>query len=266
MPNSATSEHRLLLDRYLELRRNLAYPLREKFSTERRREMAQERDRLMTEYAERLPFVRLSRCPFCQSELEYPLDPTGLDGPWWHKGDLADYPRPNGCEHFRVLLGAINFKDLKPTESEWNGEVEPGPGAPYVVPRLLDELKMRAVISSFTMPKGYVCYPIAYFSEEPVHGALLHQPWGRQAYRVFNEAGESEGWWSANDVIDFDIESRVAAGSVLWIQAGDESLKLHGESPCPYANLPGVRAPQRIVKGELRTLPLPTGETFKPFE
>jgi len=261
------AERRQLLERYYDLRQKLAPPLNQALPMAQRQTMSKERDAAVQEYAERLPFVPLSRCPFCAKVLEYPMDVEGLSGPWWFTGPLAQYPPPDGCPHFRVLLGAIDFQLNRPVEAEMVPEVLPGPGVPFVVPRLLKEIPaMKAVISSLMMPPGYTCFPIAYFSEHPVHGAFLHQPWGRQAYQVLNEQGAYEGWSSANDLLDFELQPWIDRGLLLWINPTDTALTLQSRPPCPYANLPGVRAPQKIVRGNLQVLPLPTGEKLHPFE
>jgi hypothetical protein len=265
--NFSASERLQLLERYYTLRRNLTAPHKNAFLMAQRQMMSKERDAVMQEYAERLPFVKLSRCPFCAKVLEYPMDTGGLNGPWWFNGPLAEYPKPDGCEHFRVLLGAMHFGLNHPIEAEMIPEVLPGPGVPFVIPRMLEKVPaMKAVISRFTMPPGYECYPIAYFSEKPVHGALLHQAWGRQAYQVLDEEGKYEGWSAANDKLDFELQPWIDKGVLLWINPGDTEFTLQSRPPCPYVNLPGVRAPQKIVRGKLETMPLPTGERFQPFE
>jgi hypothetical protein len=53
---------------------------------------------------------------------------------------------------------------------------------------------------------------------------------------------------------------------LMWIKAGDATFTLQNRPPCPYVNLDGVRAPQKIIRGKLETMPLPTGEKLQPFE
>jgi hypothetical protein len=266
-PGFSSTERRNLIDRYLKLDHDLSGPHKKGFSMPELRAMSKERDAVLDAYAKGLPLTPLSTCPFCVAILEYPVDVEGLDGPWWEKGPLANYSLPNGCEHFRVLLGAIDFKSLQPSEAATNDDVYAGPGVPYVVPRMLNDIpSMKVVASMILIAPGYTGYAMAYFSENPVHGSLLHQPWGREAYQVLNEKGEYEGWFAANDIIDFDLQSWVDKGALLWINPGDAALTLQSRPPCPYVNLPGVRAPQRIIKGKLETRPLPTGEKFQPFE
>ncbi len=267
MKNStfSASERDELVRKYWETWRNLSYPAIESISDKEAEEIIAEKNRLIKEYAEHLPFVKAGRCPLCEAILEYPMDIMGLDGPWWAKGPLAEYPRPQGCEHFRVLLGAIDFHGIKPAEAKPVEEALPGPGAPFVVPRMVELPTMKTVISSFRLPRGYTAYAIAYFSEEPLHGAFLHQPWAREAYQALDENGEYQGWTVANDLWDFDLQPWVERGLLWWINPGDDSLTLHQSGPFPYADTPGVRAPQLIKDGELEQLALPTGQDLDIF-
>ena len=219
----------------------------------------------LTSTGERLPAVPISRCPLCGDRLEYVLDAGGLDGPWWHIRKLAEYPLPKE-KHFSVLLGAIDFHGREPIEAEMHQTVQPGPGVPFVVPRLLGLPGMRAVISTLLLPHGDTAYVIAYFSPTPIHGGLLHQPWPHVDYEVLDERGENQGWGVRNDIWDFDLKSWIASGQVVWTHPGDSSFTLQTEGPCPYVDLAGVRAPQCITRGKLSTLDLPTGEHPEPIE
>ncbi|MEK7641384.1 MAG: hypothetical protein AAB365_00135 [Patescibacteria group bacterium] len=266
MPLSPT-ERKELLTKYHELDRNLSQPHKNAFDMTQLRAMSKERDAILDEYGQNIPLISISRCPICQTVLEYPFDDQGLNGPWWEKGPLAEYPKPHGCTHFRVLLGAIDFGSKQPVEASSNDMVVPGPGAPFVVPRMLEKIpSMKAVISKTQLFPGYTCYLIAYFSESPVHGSLLHQPWGREAYQVLDEKGEYEGWFAANDIWDFDLLPWIKKGVLQWISSGDTTLTLHDDVPCEFLNLPGVHLQQFIERGVLKTKPLPTGEPLQPFE
>lgn len=260
------ADRRALLRLYQETWRQLTYPNVQKLSDDQASDVVAEQQRLAAEYAERLPFIPVSRCPYCEKILEYPFDAYGLDGPWWYKSPLAEYPEADACEHFQVLLGAINFRNLVPAEAAVNEEVLPGPSVPFVVPALLELPTMKAVISSFTMPPGYTAYPIAYFAKKRFHGALLHQPWGREAYQVRNAAGQYESWTVATHPWDFNLEPYVNNGVLLWINPGDSTLTLQSQPPCPYVNLPGARQPQKIANGNIELLPPPTGTPLQPFE
>jgi hypothetical protein len=260
-------ERRRLLDAYRGAARKLAYPLMQTLNDEQLAQAVKDQDRLMAEYAERLTHARLSRCPICVTPLEYPIDVDGLDGPYWHIGDLAAYPPPDACEHFCVLLGAIDFGTRVPAEAAVNKEVLPGPGAPFVVPSILSLPGMKAVVYGFSMPFGDTAYAIAYFSEKPVHGADLHQPWGRRAYQVKNLQGDYEGWTASTAPWDFDLAPHFDSGNLLWIAPNDSTLTLHRGRPTPYDNASGVRAPQRIGGGGMvELLKPPTGVPIVPFE
>src|SRR5262245_60921179 len=113
------------------------------------------------EYFEDAPRVALSCCPFDGKPLLRSFDPFGLDGLWWRTGATPE--EPPSCRHFCVLLGALDFAGNVPQAGDF--EVHPGPGRPFVIPRLLDHPSMLAVISQFRMENGYLAYPIAYFAE-----------------------------------------------------------------------------------------------------
>ena len=259
-------ERRKLVGAYRDAERRQSYPVVQTLSDDELEQAVADQDRVMAEYAERLPFVPLGRCPICDQALEYPIDLGGLDGPWWYIGDLAPYPQPDACEHFRVLLGAIDFGRREPAEAAANKEVLPGPGAPFVVPSLFDVPGMYASLYGFTMPTGDTAYAIAYFSENPVHGSMLHQPWGRRAYQVKDKQGKYESWTASTAPWDFDLAPYFDAGKLLWVAPNDPTLTLHRGRPTPYDHASGVRQPQLIARGKLTLLPPPSGQPLEPFE
>ncbi len=54
--------------------------------------------------------------------------------------------------------------------------------------------------------------------------------------------------------MDFDLMPWVNRELLTWIAPGDASLTLRqGLGGCPYVNLPGTRALQRIQYGTIRT-------------
>lgn len=260
-------ERQQLISRYWRVYRQTAWPIRDTLTPDERVAAYEAEEALLREYAERLPYVSISRCPICGTVLEYVVDVMGLDGPWWESLDTVEYPEPQGCEHFNVLLGAVDFHGRPPVEARELDEILPGPGVPYVIPDLLQLPGMQAVVSSFPDGMGDTCYAMAYFAPQRFHGALLHQPWLRQRQEVYDENGSYEGWRVGGNKWDFDLGPWLERQSLLWIAPGDlSSLIVRKDSPCPYENLPGVRQPQIIRKGDLSLLPLPTGEGFEPFE
>lgn len=254
-----------LIQKYWESKRQTSWPVFQTLTSAARKREYAKQDRLLDRYGNTLPAVPVSRCPECGELLSYVLDSFGLDGPWWHTGKLAEYRLPNE-PHFRVLLGGVDFHSREPTEAAVHRTVRPGPGAPFVVPRMLDIEGMRAVLSTLSLPHGDTAYLVAYFSPKPLHGALLHQPWARIDYEVLDEDGENQGWGVSNDLWDFDLKPWIARGKLSWIEPDDPTFTLRSDGNCPYLKLPGTRAPQSIDRGKLSTLDLPSGEPPQPFE
>lgn len=217
------------------------------------------------EYADRLPRVVLSRCPFTGQPLKRAFDPFGLDGPWWHSLSDVVYEEPRSPASFQVLLGAVDFRDRAPAEVRV--QVIPGPGAPFVVPRLLQLPGMKAVVGRIELTTGDIAYPIAYFSTEKIEPIQLHQPWCRADFWFANEDGDA-AWSIANDKFDFDLAPWMAAGRLLWTDLTQEDAPVLGVAggSCPFLDLPGVRQPQQVGGGEVVLMGLPTGAPVNPFD
>lgn len=248
-----------------------------------RRESVLRRERLLAllaEYGDRLPRLVLSICPFTGKAYRRAIDPFGLDGPFWDARSMVPIDDPDPGPHFRLLLGAWDLRGRATPEVE--EEVRPGPSVPFVVPDLLALPGMVAVIARMVIPGTEdIAYPIAYFSDQPTPPQCLHQEWGRLDY-WFNLPGRSDAaWLVSNAEWDFDLDPWIARAKVFWIEP-DLATHPPGEGPapalvlrrasdpgaplCPYANLPGERAPQRLLGGERDLLPLPEGATLNPFE
>src|SRR5205814_10093029 len=101
----------------------------------------------------------IAPCPDCGKGPYRSFDPFGLDGLWWRSDAQPEEPQP--CPHFCVLLGAVDLGQHRPRP---DFDVHPGPGAPFVMPRLLQYQGMTAVISELTLPEGALAYPVAYFA------------------------------------------------------------------------------------------------------
>ena len=241
-------------DRSLTLRGRPAALLREAYFS------------VLGEYVDRLPRVLMSRCPFTRKPFLHSFDPWGLDGPWWLQGREIVIDEPGPPPSFRVLLGAVAFKGRTPAEAR--EPVVPGPEVPFVVPRLLHEPGMVAVVSRIEMLTGDVAYPVAYFSQEQIPPERLHQFWLEQDLWFTNEDGK-ESWLIANDIWDFDLVPWIASGQLRWLRPGDPmGVLVDGSSGerCPFVDLPGERMPCIISSGERNLLPLPDGEIINPFE
>src|SRR5262249_29653749 len=143
-------------------------------------------------------------------------------------------------------------------------EIQPGPGAPYVIPRLLSLEGVTCVISSMAMPPlGTTAYFMTYFAEPRRPAAQSHQMWLRDAFYYVDPQGYRH-WNSCNDSWDFDIAAWNARGKIRWTAPNDAGAVLVDGANCPYAGLGGVRAPQSIRDGAVTALPLPDG-TPKDF-
>ena len=57
-------------------------------------------------------------CPHCGEPLSRAMDPYGLDGPWWLAIGLVRPEEPPACEHFAVLMGALDLRGRTPREVE----------------------------------------------------------------------------------------------------------------------------------------------------
>ncbi len=216
------------------------------------------------EYFSSLPRLVLSRCPFSGGLYRHSFDPWGVDGYWWQETSTKTTEEPDPGRHFGVLQGAVDLAG-----EEVPGGREPahiGPGVPFVIPRVLDQPGVVAVISSIPLDDGRTAWPIVYFAEDPLPPGSFTQSWTRTSYSWTRGDG-GFGWRVDTDPWDFDLESWIDRGKVLWIGQDDPEYRLRSKSdgPCPYAGLEGIRGMQIVEAGEVSVLPPPTGEGVDPF-
>jgi hypothetical protein len=190
---------------------------------------------LEDEYFRRLPRLAMATCPFCSVPLHRSFDPFGVDGLWWRSDAQPDEPVP--CLHFCLLLGAVQLTAPVPPR---DFDVHPGPGAPFVVPRLLRQPEMTAVLAQLPM-EGGVAYPIAYFAPKRPPAQSLTASWARTNHVYTTQLGV-HGWRGAGEELDFDLARWL--GRLRWCAPG--SIALGEVDPCPYLDLPGERAPRVI--------------------
>jgi len=123
---------------------------------------------------------------------------------------------------------------------------KPGPGAPYVLPRLMAVEGVRAVIRAVAVGL-HLGWTVTYFAERYPADAQRANDWGADHYPV------GDGWDSVvedADAHDFDFAPWIERGRLAWIAPGDATLTPRTTvQGCPYLDLPGVRALQR-VEGE----------------
>jgi hypothetical protein len=201
------------------------------------------------EYFRSLPRLVMAPCPHCERPLYRSFDPFGLDGLWWRSDAQPEEPTP--CPHFCVLLGAVNLGDHLP---QLEFDVHPGPGAPFVMPRLMTNLGMTAVVSEIPLVDGAVAYPIAYFAPKRPPAQTLTASWARTNYVYTTQLGE-HGWRRAEEpssptdgTWDFDLLPWLTSGELRWCDPGSDRTKLSDASAetCPFLALPGRRVPQLL--------------------
>jgi len=218
---------------------------------------------LLKTYYNRLPVFVLGRCPYCQKPLQSAFDPWGIDGFWWQQKLTGLRPKPEGCEHFQVLTGALNLNGKPPVGGREDAHV--GPAVPYVIPKVLSLPDMTAIVSALPMENGYVAYPIAYFASQPPPLPALANPWTLTSCTFTINGRASFAYMT--DPWDFDLLPWVNQGKLRWLEPGDKNHALSRRPPAefPYATLPGPRLRQTIVKDQVFTAPPPNNEKMNPF-
>ncbi|MCX6621729.1 MAG: hypothetical protein NTY38_11780 [Acidobacteria bacterium] len=198
-------------------------------------------------YEAGVPGVPLSRCPFTGEVLVYPFDPCGLDGLWWsYEAPIRPFQPPPPT--FMALTGAVRL-NLPVEKAPFL--VVPGPGVPFVYPRLLTEGSMQAVI--YSLPVGrHTAFPMVYFALEMPKGIRMPNLWGASTYQFRTKEGEL-GWYESFDSPedwDFQLRKWIDRGKLLWIAPDDPDMTLHSTAAgCPYIGLPGERQEQRLYAG-----------------
>jgi hypothetical protein len=202
------------------------------------------------EYFRGLPRPALSCCPLCEKPLHRSFDPFGLDGLWWRSDVQPDEPQP--CLHFCLLLGAVDLAGVTPAP---DFDVQPGPGAPFVVPRILAMPEMVAVVSEVAMADGTKAYPIAYFAPRRPPIQTLTASWARRNFVYKTQLGV-QAWRRADepptglppDAWDFELASWITEGKLRWCEPGSDRSRLAATSTtCPFVGLSGVKDAQLIV-------------------
>jgi hypothetical protein len=189
-----------------------------------------------------LPRVPVARCPFTDEIAAIAIDTYGLDGPWW---DYQAALRPVEARPATMIAftGALHL-DL-PVE-ETVHLVKPGPGAPYVLPRLLGVPGVQAVIRGTAVGR-HRGWTVCYFAASRPAETQGANDWGADHYRV------GGGWDTVPedfDPRDFDLTPWIEQGRLAWIAPGDESATLRREvEGCPYLGVAGTHEVQRVQDG-----------------
>lgn len=263
-----------LIDTYLTGRQAFEERAKEKgtFEEETRRLRATAEGALRA-YFRALPLVPMSRCPICRTRFAHCFDLFGFSGFWWHEDLQPSKLRSQACAHFGVLQGAVRLARDANVRIRWvTGkekyivEARIGPDAPFVIPRVLDQPGIVAVVSSIEMKDGHLAFPVVYFIQGPLRGHLLTHAW-RQVSYGWSEGG-GHAWRVDTDPWDFDLEPWIQRDKLLWIEPGDARWQLRtsrSRKRCPFLGLDGPRQEQFVTgKGVVR-LPTPDNEEVDPF-
>jgi len=212
---------------------------------------------ILEEYGKVLPRMILSRSPNNGEPYIRSFDPIDLRGFWWMNRTRRTYEEPPLPYDFKLLLGAVNLNDLPPLTGRHVCRL--GPAVPYVVPSILIQSKMIAVISSIKMKCGYTAYPIVYFSNVAPEEGSLTQGWGEEICYT------AKGWTIKDELWDFDLAKWIQKGKLRWCAPDDENMELCPiDSPCPYLDLPGVREKQVLQGEKYWSDGVPSGKDIQP--
>lgn len=220
---------------------------------------------LPNEYAASLPTHILSRCPFCDIAVKGPFDPWGFDGFWWSPTMRSETWSPAGCDHFRVLLGAVHLQGQPPGGGDFEAQL--GPDSPYVIPRLLEFPTMTTVIHSLMMEPGYRAFPIAYFSTDVPPPGSLTQGWIEKSYCYTDSSGRP-AWTVMDDPWDFELAPWITRKLALWTipDNSDALIAPQSNELFPYSVSEATRRPQFVKNSRFRLGALPSGASPDPFD
>ncbi len=203
----------------------------------------------LARYEAELPRPVLARCPFTGEEARHSLDTTELDGPWW------DYERPaRPVERLPAtwvaMTGSLGLAEPLPRT---DALVVPGPAEPFVIPRLLDDEAVRAVLSTVAIG-AHQGYAITYFAQSAFAGTPVNT-WGSAEYRVAGASLTRRDLPHGEADYDFALAPWIERGDLLWVEPGDESVELRsGTTACPYLELAGAQRTQHLQYGEVWTV------------
>ena len=144
---------------------------------------------IRAQYTELLPEVTVARCPHSGDIVNWPIDVVDLDGWFWDYHTPARRLPTSLPKLWLAMTGAMRMNRPIATAPFM---CRPGPGAPYVVPRILTAPDVRAVIAE--IPVGpHTGWAISYFGPRPI-GVELENVWGTQEYFVCDNDGRWLGW------------------------------------------------------------------------
>jgi hypothetical protein len=202
---------------------------------------------LLASYAQWLPEVTVARSPDSGALVRWPIDTVDVDGWFWDR-KLPARRDPEPPAGWLTMTGALRLAG-PPTPAPFT--CTPGAEVPSVIPRILDQPGVRAVLAQVGVGP-HTGWTVTYFGPRPPFA--LAGVWGTDRY----PAAGPGGWGWAHEPAeghqhDYELRPWIEAGKLLWIAPDDEAGVLHdGTGGCPYLDLPGRRSPCAIRDGVVR--------------
>ncbi len=228
-------------------------------------DLSEELSALLESYRSSLAVIPVSRCPWTGGLWRRRMDISGLDGLWW------DYEAPVRIaervpETFVALTGSLRPADAV---EEFPFLCKPGPEVPYVIPYLLRQDGMKAVMSRIQIG-AHEGTAIAYFSSGRTSGFRVPNEWGSSRSVFIASDGGLVTTQDRFDESEFDFELRPYLDEelLLWIDPDDEELELRsGVVDCPFLDRAGRRSCLLISRGEIWTSAEPpeVGDSLQEF-
>ena len=249
MTDDLTMERSRLMAEGNELRAR-AYELRYADRTEEAFPLWDRIEDINKRYRAMLPEVPVARCPDSGELVTWPIDTYGLDAWFWeYDATIRRSPRPVPPT-WLAMAGAMRLEN--PLE-DTPFTVFPGPGVPFVVPRILNSPGVRAVISEVAIGR-HTGWTISYFGPRPDNVPLVNL-WGTNTYPVYRP-GQPRGWAIAEPrtaEYDFDLTDWLRSGALLWIEPGDSAATpREGLAGCPFRDLTGERLLSVCAHGSVK--------------
>ncbi|WP_067561554.1 hypothetical protein [Nocardia acidivorans] len=206
---------------------------------------------LHDEYRAMLPETVVARCPLTGVVVRWALDTADLDGWYWKSDRPVQRYKTQPTSTWLAMKGAVRLAE-PPTVAPFRSD--PGPGAPFVLPYLLEQPDIRAVITQVPIGR-HTAWPITYFGPRRPVDISLEDLWGQDRNPILDPTGLDREYAErlpGRRTQDFDLRGWLDTGKLLWIEPGDATATLReGATGCPYAGIKGDRREQWIFQGKV---------------
>jgi len=206
---------------------------------------------LWDEYKAKTPVIRVAVNPFTGESFDHTIDVLGLDGLWWN---YRNPTRRSEALPPTVLAFTGALRLSQPVEPA-PFLCKPGPGLPFIVPRVLEQEGVRAVLAGISVG-AHMGYAVVYFAEQEMRSYEGFNTWGTDSSSfAYDEYDYGWNTWEARpEDYCFDLRRWVESGKLLWIAPDDSEPTIHTVTAgCPYLDLAGERMLQVIQDGEVWT-------------